>query len=144
MDQVTLGETTSTLTLPCQDEKVAIYRCVATAGGETAEAATEVVAEEDEECLGLVEVKTWSNTVMVEQGRNVKLPCLHQLGSFSLPSFWSLSGDSSSIPDSDKHKTTPSGDLIIRGVSWGDMGMYSCHGGDGGMLDTFLYPLAGQ
>ena len=138
-----LGETSSTLTIPCQEEEVASYACVATAGEETAQATTEVVAEENEECHKLLEVKTWSTTVMVEQGTDVILPCLHQLGSFLLPSYWSLSGISSSIPDSDKHQSSPAGDLVIRGVTWGDMGLYSCHGGDGEKMETFLYPLAG-
>ena len=120
----------------------AVYTCVGTAGEESARATTEVVAEENGQCQTLLEVKTWSTAVMVKQGSDVVLPCLHQLGSFSLPSYWSFSGVSSSIPDSEKHQTTSPGGLLIRGVNWGDMGLYSCHGEDGQKMDTFLYPLA--
>ena len=121
---------------------VAEYTCVAKAGEETAKATTEVVTEEDDECQELMKVKTWSPTVMVEEGRDVTLPCQHQLGGFYLPSYWSFSGDSSSIPDSDKHYTTHSGDLVVREVTWDDMGLYSCYGGEAHKFNTFLYPLA--
>lgn len=121
---------------------VAEYTCVATAGDETATATTEVVTEEDDECQELMKVKTWSPTVMVEEGRDVTLPCQHQLGGFYLPSYWSISGDSSSIPDSDKHYTTHSGDLVVREVTWDDMGLYSCYGEEAHKINTFLYPLA--
>ena len=90
---------------------MAYYSCVATAGKETIKATTEVVTRGDGDCQELLEIKTWSPTVMIEQGTDVMLPCLHQLGGFSLPAFWNLRGESSSIPDSDKHYTTKTGNL---------------------------------
>merc|ERR1712013_199766 len=49
-----LGETSSILTLPCQEEMVAEYTCCYSWGDETATATTEVVTEEDDECQELM------------------------------------------------------------------------------------------
>ena len=87
-----------------------------------------------------VEVKTWSSTVMVEQEDDVMLPCQHQLGSFITPSFWTFNGGA--LFSSERIQTDSSNNLIIRNVNWQDMGLYSCHLGDGGEVATFLYPLA--
>ena len=137
-----LGETTSNLILSCQSEKIQVYTCVAVSGDAVEEADTRVIRKNEEEgCVEPYEIQTWSPTVMVLQGEDTFLPCLHQIGSSLMPSRWSFSGEDEVQRISSS--MTRSGNLLVSDASWDDMGMYTCRLSNGGTsLSTFLYPLA--
>lgn len=143
-----LGETVAKLRLSCASkETVGKYECRARAGDQELSAVTKVeVADWSEGDLcslaGTPEVAAWSPTLMVEEGTDALLRC-RAMSSEATTSWLNDKGEQ--LGQGERHSVTESGDLIVRDVSFLDMGTYTCRvtnklGSD--QVDTFLYPLA--
>jgi len=144
-----LGETVARLRLSCASkETVGKYECRARAGEQELSAVTQVeLADWSEGDLcseaGTPEVATWSPTLMVEEGTNAVLRCRAMSGEVVTTTWLNDKGEQ--LGEGERHSVTDSGNLIVRDVSFADMGTYTCRltnkmGSD--QVDTFLYPLA--
>jgi len=146
-----LGESVARLRLPCASKATAgKYECRARAGEQELSAVTEVRVvdwAEGDLCseVGRPEVGTWSPTMMVEEGQDALLRC-RPMGSKTRDATVTWSNDENQeLGEGERHQVTAEGDLIVRDVSFLDMGTYTCRlsnsrGSD--QVETFLYPLA--
>lgn len=148
-EHASLGETVAKLRLSCASkETVGKYECRARAGEQELSAVTEVeLADWSEGDLcseaGTPEVATWSPTLMVEEGTDAVLRCRAMSGEVVTTTWMKDKGEQ--LGEGERHSVTDSGNLIVRDVSFADMGTYTCRltnkmGSD--QVDTFLYPLA--
>jgi len=148
-EQASLGETVARLRLSCASkETVGKYECRARSGEQELSAVTQVeLADWSEGDLcsetGTPEVATWSPTLMVEEGTDAVLRCRAMSGE-AVTTTW-LDDKGEELGKGERHSVTESGDLVVRDVSFADMGTYTCRltnklGSD--QVDTFLYPLA--
>lgn len=148
-EHASLGETVAKLRLSCASkETVGKYECRARAGEQELSAVTEVeLADWSEGDLcseaGTPEVATWSPTLMVEEGTDAVLRCRAMSGEVVTTTWLNDKGEQ--LGEGERHSVTDSGNLIVRDVSFADMGTYTCRltnkmGSD--QVDTFLYPLA--
>lgn len=84
----------------------------------------------------------WTKTRLELIGSDVRLFCRSQ--GFPKPTITWSTPEGRAIVSNGRMSVTESGDLIIRGVSWGDMGGYQCvaKNDDGeDQSTTFLYPV---
>ena len=93
---------------------------------------------------GTPEVAAWSPTLMVEEGTDAVLRCRAMSNEDNITTTW-LNDKGEEVGKGERHSVTSSGDLVVRDVSFADMGTYTCRltnkmGSD--QVDTFLYPLA--
>jgi len=148
-EHASLGETVAKLRLSCASkETVGKYECRARAGQQELSAVTQVeLADWSEGDLcseaGTPEVATWSPTLMVEEGTDAVLRCRAMSGEVVTTTWLNDKGEQ--LGEGERHSVTDSGDLVVRDVSFADMGTYTCRltnkmGSD--QVDTFLYPLA--
>ena len=148
-EHASLGETVAKLRLSCASkETVGKYECRARAGQQELSAVTQVeLADWSEGDLcseaGTPEVAAWSPTLMVEEGTDAVLRCRAMSGEVVTTSWLNDKGEQ--LGEGERHSVTDSGDLVVRDVSFADMGTYTCRltnkmGSD--QVDTFLYPLA--
>jgi len=147
-----LGETVAKLRLSCASkETVGKYECRARAGEQELSAVTQVeLADWSEGDLcseqGSPEVAVWSPTLMVEEGTDAVLRCRGMSSETTVTTTTWLNDKGEQLGKKGKrHSVTDSGNLIVRDVSFADMGSYTCRltnkmGSD--QVDTFLYPLA--
>jgi len=145
-----LGETVAKLRLSCATQEiVGKYECRARAGEHELSAVTRVeLADWSEGDLcseaGTPEIATWSPTLMVEEGTDAVLRCRAMSGEVVTTTWLNDKGERLG-EKGERHSVTASGDLVVRDVSFADMGTYTCRltnklGSD--QVDTFLYPLA--
>jgi hypothetical protein len=146
-----LGETVARLRLPCASEQTAgRYECRARAGRQELSAVTEVrVAEWDGGDLcresGRPEIGIWSPTLMVEEGQMAVLPCRPMQSGLDHVTAWTNDRGEVLGSTGERHAVTAEGDLVVRDVSFLDMGTYTCTLSNASGADstkTFLYPLA--
>ena len=145
-----LGETVAKLRLSCATQEiVGKYECRARAGEHELSAVTRVeLADWSEGDLcseaGTPEIATWSPTLMVEEGTDAVLRC-RAMSEEVVTTTWLNDKGERLGEKGERHSVTASGDLVVRDVSFADMGTYTCRltnklGSD--QVDTFLYPLA--
>merc|ERR1712061_495023 len=127
-----LGETVAKLRLSCASkETVGKYECRARAGDQELSAVTRV------------ELADWAEGDLCSlAGTHAVLRC--RAMSSEAKTSW-LNDKGEQLGQGERHSVTESGDLIVRDVSFADMGTYTCRvtnklGSD--QVDTFLYPLA--
>jgi len=143
-----IGETVAQLRLPCLSESDAgLYECRARAGKKEVSAVTEinVVEYEDNLCReeGQPEISMWRPTMMVEEGEVVVMPCRVKQ-SHDQQIIWT-NGRGDELGNDVRFVVSDNGDLKISGVTWGDMGQYTCTANNlkgTTSVKTFLYPLA--
>jgi len=143
-----LGETVAHLRLPCLSESDAgLYECRARAGKQEVSVVTEInVAEyEDNLCReeGQPEISMWRPTMMVEEGEVVVMPCRVKQPHDQEITWTNGRGDD--LGNDVRFVVSDNGDLQISGVTWGDMGQYTCTAKNmkgATSVNTFLYPLA--
>jgi len=147
-----LGETVAKLRLPCVTPEVAgKYECRARSGHQELSVVTEVTVvpwEGGDLCgeVGAPEVGVHSPTLMVEEGSEARLRCrpMETEKEEGVTTVW-RDEEGRAIGKGERHTVTSQGDLIVRDVSFSDMGTYTCTltnsmGQDS--ASTFLYPLA--
>eukprot|EP00088_Acartia_fossae_P052809 TRINITY_DN5983_c0_g1_i1.p1 TRINITY_DN5983_c0_g1~~TRINITY_DN5983_c0_g1_i1.p1 ORF type:complete len:236 (+),score=75.83 TRINITY_DN5983_c0_g1_i1:41-748(+) len=147
-----LGETWAKLYLPCvNSEDAGVYECVAEAVGQQVTATTkvDVVGHPHFGCLPrgaggrAPKVAGWFNTIMVQSGKSVRLPCHVDEKAGKVNIVW-RDNAGNAISDSETLKVKGN-DLVISGVTWSHMGRYTCTAQNGfgvDMVSTFVYPLA--
>jgi len=143
-----LGETVARLRLPCLTEADAgQWECRARAGNQEVSAVTEVkVVEFDMNlCMeeGKPEISMWRPTMMVEEGREVLLPCRVK-NAHDQQISWT-NGRGESVGTNTRFVIRDTGDLFISSVTWSDMGQYTCTATNlrgATSVQSFLYPLA--
>jgi len=147
-----LGESVARLSLPCLSERDAgLYECRATSGENSVSSTTRVNVVAPEDTVGSctdtdkIAVTAWRQTLLLEQGDTAVLPCAVQNDVLGHEVMWQ-SAEGEPLPGNDARRSVrPNGDLVIRDVSFADMGQYTCTvTGFGGSdtVHTFLYPLA--
>ena len=146
-----LGETVAQLRLSClTEEDVGQYECRAVSGRQQVSAVTQLSLKDGhaELCTetGRPEISVWSPTIMVEEGNTVTLPCrLTRPGDHTTTITWSNTRGEEVGAMGSRWRVAQSGDLEISGVSWADMGQYTCtvsNTAGTASIQTFLYPLA--
>ncbi|KAI1306069.1 Neural/ectodermal development factor IMP-L2 [Halotydeus destructor] len=157
-----LSFTRSKLYLDCaQADDAAIYTCVAENAFSRMSAHSEVKVinardtenEEEDNSVALcltkksygapARIHMWTRTRLEVIGSEAKIFC-RSSGSPQPTIAW-LGPDESPVESSDKYDVLEDGDLLIKDLSWSDMGGYTCiasnvNGADRSM--TFLYPTA--
>ncbi|CAG4960913.1 unnamed protein product [Parnassius apollo] len=129
-----------------------VFTCVATAGIKEDSASTTIYSEESEtpqlvtlEKLFSIPSKpvitTFYNDVLQEIGTTLILPC-HVYSRTEHQVFWQ-DNQSELVYSNSRIRVLPSGDLLITGLRWADMGEWTCtaknmYGKDS--ASTFLYP----
>lgn len=145
-----LGVAHAKLELECLTEADAgYYECVAEQGQKTESVASEVhiVSYGSGTCAktslsnAAPKISQYYTTFMMEMGLDAHLRCV-TVGRHSTT--W-LGPDEEPLGDSDKYKILPDGSLIIKSLTFDDMGVYQClvknsFGHD--MAETFVYPVA--
>ena len=150
VEHASLGETVAKLRLSCASkETVGNYECRARSGEQEVSAVTKVELADwssGDLCseAGTPEVAAWSPTLMVEEGTDAVLRCRAMSNEDNISTTW-LNDKGEEVGKGERHSVTASGDLVVRDVSFADMGTYTCRltnkmGSD--QVDTFLYPLA--
>jgi len=145
-----LGETVAKLRLGCMgDNMEGVYECRARAGKQELNVVTEVNIvdwEGEDVCImtGKPEIAVWSPTLMVEEGHTALLRCRDMEHRDDVNIVW-RDEEGKEVGDGERQSITEKGDLVIRQVTFKDMGTYSCtlentRGQDS--VSTFLYPLA--
>lgn len=145
-----LGETVARLRLGCMgDTQAGMYECRARAGKQELNVVTEVRVEEwegEDVCseTGRPEVAVWSPTLMVEEGHTALLRCRVMGAGGEVKIAW-RDEEGKELREGERHSVTAQGDLLVRQVTFADMGTYTCtmansRGQDS--ISTFLYPLA--
>ena len=147
-----LGETVAQLRLSCLTEAdVGQYECRAVSGRHQVSAVTHLSLKDGhaELCTktGRPEISVWSPTIMVEEGNTVILPCrLTRSGDHTATTTtWSNTRGEEVGAVGSRWRVAQSGDLEISGVTWADMGQYTCtvsNKAGTASRQTFLYPLA--
>jgi len=150
-EEKSLGVAHAKLSLDCLTEADAgYYECVAEQGQKTESVASEVhvVSYGAGTCSKALphttapKISQYYTTFMMEMGLDAHLKCL-TVGKHSTE--W-LGPDDESLPgNSDKYQILPDGSLIIKTLTFDDMGVYQCmvknsYGHD--MAETFVYPVA--
>ncbi|XP_049882336.1 neural/ectodermal development factor IMP-L2-like [Pectinophora gossypiella] len=125
-----------------------VFTCLATAGLKQQSASTTVYVTEGEDPDLVLEkllippkpvITAYYNEIFQNMGTNIVLPCRIE-GKADL--YWQDNLDNIILGDN-RHRVLPSGDLMISGLRWSDMGQYTCvaqnaYGKD--TASTFLYP----
>lgn len=148
-----LGETVARLRLPCaSDERQTAgrYECRARAGRHELSAVTEVHVAEwagGDLCEegGRPEVGSWSPTLMVVEGRTAVLRCRPMRSVLDMVTVWTNDRGEVLGARGERHAVTGEGDLVVRDVSFQDMGTYTCtlsNASGSDSVKTFLYPLS--
>ena len=144
-----LGETVAKLRVDCvTSEAAGQYECRAVAGLQQISAVTEVRVvtwEEGSLCQerGQPEISLWRPTLMVEAGDSVVLPCRVERPDEAVVMWSDSRGEA--VTSEERFEVMENGDLRISGVSWEDMGQFTCTASnEAGVasVNTFLYPLA--
>lgn len=146
-----LGETIAKLRIPCMSEKeVGQYECRARAGKQEISVVSDVkMADWTGEGLcmetGAPQIAVWSPTLMVEEGHSALLRCRAMKGDLGQVKVVWRDGEGKELGNGERHSISPNGDLLVRKISFLDMGTYTCNlsnnSGDDS-ISTFLYPLA--
>ncbi|XP_026484009.1 neural/ectodermal development factor IMP-L2-like [Vanessa tameamea] len=125
-----------------------VYTCVATAGLRETSASTTVIVEGEQSDLlsPLIPTKpvitAFYNDIFQLMGTTATLPC--RVYSPTKAQVYWIDNNSKLIYGNSRLRVLPSGDLHIKGLSWADMGSYTCsaknaYGKD--VAETFLYPV---
>lgn len=145
-----LGETVAQLRLSCLTEAdVGQYECRAVSGRHQVSTVTQLSLKDGQTELctqtGLPEISVWSPTIMVEEGNTVTLPCRLTRDYTTAITTWSNTRGEEVGAGGSRWRVAQSGDLEISGVTWADMGKYTCtvsNTAGTASIKTFLYPLA--
>jgi len=142
-----LGEVKSKVSLDClTEEDAGVYECVISNGQEKKTAVTElrVASFQDTGCHKQVKplIHQWSEMYMQTTGSDALLTC-RSAGPHEI--YWVDPTGKPVDIKSKKYQMTEQGDLIVRNLSFEDMGNFQClvkniNGSD--MIETFVYPLA--
>jgi hypothetical protein len=143
-----LGQIKSKVSLDCLTEADAgIYECVISNGQEKKSAATEVriASFQNTGCRHhrlKPLIHQWSEMYMQTTGDDALLVC-RAAGPHDI--YWIGPNGQPVDTKSEKYQMTEQGDLIVRNLSFQDMGNFQClvknvNGSD--MIETFVYPLA--
>eukprot|EP00088_Acartia_fossae_P031020 TRINITY_DN31988_c0_g1_i4.p1 TRINITY_DN31988_c0_g1~~TRINITY_DN31988_c0_g1_i4.p1 ORF type:complete len:244 (+),score=57.54 TRINITY_DN31988_c0_g1_i4:346-1077(+) len=151
-DVSSIGVTVARLKLNCLTEKdIGAYECRARAGEHEASAITEVnvvtndVAQAQCVVTGKPVITAWKETLLVEEGDTARLPCRVQESALEYNVAWTDIYGKSATENSDKFHVDENGDLIIKDISFKEMGQYTCTvTGTGGIssIHSFVYPLS--
>lgn len=142
-----LGQIKSKVSLDClTEEDAGIYECVISNGQEKRSATTElrVASFQNTACHKQRKplIHQWSETYMQTAGDDALLTC-RSAGPHEI--YWMGPNGQPVDIKSKKYQMTEQGDLIVRNLSFEDMGNFQClvkniNGSD--MIETFVYPLA--
>lgn len=142
-----LGQIKSKVSLDClTEEDAGVYECVITNGKEKKSATTElrVSSFQNTRCHKQVKplIHQWSEMYMQTTGHDAILIC-RSTGPHE--HYWIGPNGKPVDIKSQKYQMTHQGDLIVRKLSFEDMGNFQClvkniNGSD--MIETFVYPLA--
>jgi len=143
-----LGQIKAQVNLDCiTEEDAGVYECVIWNGYETKTTTTELRVESfdtDTTCHKPTKPKIhqWSEMYFQTTGGNALLTC-RSAGPHEI--FWIGPNGKPVDIKGKKYQMTSQGDLIVRNLSFEDMGNFQClvkniHGSD--MIETFVYPLA--
>lgn len=154
-DVNSLGESVARLTIPCLSQRDAgVYECRARSGENQVSSVTTLNVVESEEdkkeggvCAdaGNISISMWRPTLLVEEGDIAILPCRVENDANGHQVRWTTADGRSSLENDVRYTLQDNGDLVIREVTFKDMGQYSCTVTGTGGTDTvhsFLYPLA--
>lgn len=152
-DVSSIGVSVARLKINCLTEKdVGAYECRARAGNQEVSSVTLVNVVPNEvpnaRCVmtGRPEIAIWKETLLVEEGDTARLPCAVQDSALDYRITWTnMDGEDTSQNHRNKFKVQSNGDLVIRDVSFEEMGRYTCTvSGTGGTqsIHTFVYPLS--
>lgn len=150
-DTSSMGVTVARLRISCITEKdIGAYECRARAGEKEVSSLTKVSVVNNEvphtQCIlmGRPEITTWKETLLVEEGETAVLPCTVQENSVDYRITWT-NMDGQDAADGHKFHVNDNGDLLIKDISFGEMGRYTCTvAGIGGTqsVHSFVYPLS--
>jgi len=142
-----LGQIKSQVSLDClTEEDAGVYECVISNGHEKRSAVTElrVASFQKTGCHKKVKplIHQWSEMYMQTTGSDALLTC-RSAGPHEI--YWVDPNGKPVDIKSKKYQMTKQGDLIVRNLSFEDMGNFQClvkniNGSD--MKETFVYPLA--
>lgn len=171
-DASSIGESLARLTIPCFSQSdVGTYECRGRSGDNEVSMTTQVnliprTNEDDSvtavataasssnaiaapsRCVdsGRPSISVWRGTYMLEEGGTAILPCRVQNNVADYRVTWTNPEGAVSTHDNDvRFSVEDNGDLVIRDVSFADMGQYTCSvSGFGGTdtIHTFVYPLS--
>ncbi|KAK3094638.1 hypothetical protein FSP39_004303 [Pinctada imbricata] len=152
-----LSFTKSKLFLDCvTPEQAGEYTCVAETTTERIAQTTELVVGEDYDgtgnCLAKrslrgrrepARIYLWTSNRLEVQGMAVQLYC--RVEGFPAPTLsWFDNNGEEILPSNDNYQLLDNGDLLIKHISWSNMGRYRCETTNGLGTDsvtTFLYPV---
>jgi len=147
-EPASIGETVARLRLPClRYEDAGQYECRARAGVEEVTAVTDVRVVNFQMNLcaetGGPDITMWRPTVMLEERSTAVLPCRVK----SHLSDWTVKWRDSEGEEvsGERFQVQSNGDLVIRDITFPDMGEYTCIATNlrgSQRITTFLYPLA--
>lgn len=153
-DISSIGVSVARLKISCLTEKdVGTYECRSRAGHHELSSVTVVNVVPNEvphtRCVmtGRPEIAIWKETLMVEEGDTARLPCSVQDSALDYRITWTNTDGENTLSEQHTKKfiVEPNGDLVIKDVSFAEMGRYTCTvSGTGGTqsIHTFLYPLS--
>jgi len=152
-DVSSIGVSVARLKINCLTEKdVGKYECRARAGDNTVSSVTVVNVVPNEvpnvRCImtGKPEIAIWKETLLVEEGDTARLPCAVQDSALDYRITWTnMDGEDTSLNNRNKFNVQSNGDLVIKDVTFAEMGRYTCTvSGTGGTqsIHTFVYPLS--
>jgi len=148
-----IGVTVAKLRISCLTQQHAgIYECRAKAGDKEISAITKVkVVPNDVPNTACIlsprpEIAVWKETLLVEEGDTATLPCRVQDSPLDYRISWTnTAGQDPTLENTNKFSVQQNGDLVIRDVTFSEMGQFTCTvSGTGGSqsIHTFLYPLS--
>ena len=154
-DPTSLGETVARLRLSClREEEGGELECRAVSGRHQVSALTRLTVTGGQPGLctepARPEISVWSSAVMAEQDSSLALPCrtgrpgLNTNNINTTTSWTNPRGEQVEGQRGDRLRVIQSGDLEISGLTWADMGQYTCSVSNPAGTDsiqTFLYPL---
>lgn len=152
-DISSIGVTVARIKINCLTEKdIGSYECRARSGGHEVSAVTKVNVVSNEvtnsQCVmtGSPDIALWKETLLVEEGDTARLPCTVQDSALDYRITWTnMDGADAAMENRDKFHVEDNGDLIIKDLSFAEMGRYTCTvSGTGGTqsVHSFVYPLS--
>ncbi|XP_035207764.1 zwei Ig domain protein zig-4-like [Stegodyphus dumicola] len=149
-----IGSTTSRLYLDCISAKdEAEYTCVAENPYHRTSTTTQVYvapSSEDTACPENIfgtapRIYAWTKTMIENQGQETKLTCRASGHPRPTIEWFDSREEELGVTGTSKYEILPNGDLVIRDLTWSDMGNYICiasnvHGT--AKEEIFLYPAA--